>query len=132
MSKPTTNPNRAAQNGFRTDGPKPGPTAPKAKPATKVEAAPKSKATKVEAAPKPAKAPKPVVHCGCGCGAEVRSRFLPGHDAKLHSRQLAEARAALPPKLCGCGCGAEVQRRFKPGHDARFHAAIKAAAKAAA
>jgi predicted nuclease with RNAse H fold len=26
--------------------------------------------------------------CGCGCGAEVRRRYLPGHDAKLKSRLL--------------------------------------------
>lgn len=27
--------------------------------------------------------------CGCGCGAAVRRRFLPGHDAKLKSHLLA-------------------------------------------
>jgi hypothetical protein len=36
--------------------------------------------------------------CGCGCGAEVRSRYLPGHDAKhksaLVSRSLEGDRAA--------------------------------------
>jgi hypothetical protein len=31
--------------------------------------------------------------CGCGCGAAVRNRFLPGHDAKLKSRLVKEARA---------------------------------------
>jgi predicted nuclease with RNAse H fold len=31
--------------------------------------------------------------CGCGCGAKVRRRFLPGHDAKLKSA-LMRARAA--------------------------------------
>ena len=31
--------------------------------------------------------------CGCGCGARVRRRFLPGHDAKLKSRLLAAWRA---------------------------------------
>ena len=30
--------------------------------------------------------------CECGCGAAVRKRFLPGHDAKLKGRLLAEAR----------------------------------------
>ncbi len=30
--------------------------------------------------------------CMCGCGAPVRRRFLPGHDAKLRSRLLAEWR----------------------------------------
>jgi hypothetical protein len=31
--------------------------------------------------------------CECGCGAPVRRRFLPGHDAILKSRLLREARA---------------------------------------
>jgi predicted nuclease with RNAse H fold len=31
--------------------------------------------------------------CGCGCGATVSRRFLPGHDAKLKSRLLREARS---------------------------------------
>jgi hypothetical protein len=31
--------------------------------------------------------------CGCGCGADVRQRYLPGHDAKHKSRLLREARA---------------------------------------
>lgn len=31
--------------------------------------------------------------CECGCGAGVRSRFAPGHDAKLKSTLLREARA---------------------------------------
>jgi hypothetical protein len=30
--------------------------------------------------------------CGCGCGAPVSRRFLPGHDAKLKSRLLRAAR----------------------------------------
>ena len=30
--------------------------------------------------------------CGCGCGALVRRRFLPGHDAKLKSQLLADWR----------------------------------------
>ncbi len=30
--------------------------------------------------------------CGCGCGAPVSRRFLPGHDAKLKSRSLRAAR----------------------------------------
>ena len=30
--------------------------------------------------------------CQCGCGSEVRRSFLPGHDAKLKSRLLAETR----------------------------------------
>ena len=31
--------------------------------------------------------------CECGCGSPVRRRFLPGHDARLRSRLLAQARA---------------------------------------
>ena len=31
--------------------------------------------------------------CGCGCGATVRRRYLPGHDAKHRSKLLAEMRA---------------------------------------
>jgi hypothetical protein len=31
--------------------------------------------------------------CECGCGAPVRRRFLPGHDAILKSRLLAATRA---------------------------------------
>lgn len=30
--------------------------------------------------------------CRCGCGAPVARRFLPGHDAKLKSRLVKEAR----------------------------------------
>jgi hypothetical protein len=30
--------------------------------------------------------------CGCGCGADVKRRFLPGHDAKLKSSLLRRAR----------------------------------------
>lgn len=30
--------------------------------------------------------------CGCGCGRPVKRRFLPGHDAKLKSRLVKEAR----------------------------------------
>jgi predicted nuclease with RNAse H fold len=31
--------------------------------------------------------------CECGCGATVRNRFLPGHDAKLKSRLMRDCRA---------------------------------------
>lgn len=40
-----------------------------------------------EPAPRPT-APNGGVLCGCGCGALVRRRFLPGHDATLKSRLL--------------------------------------------
>jgi hypothetical protein len=31
--------------------------------------------------------------CECGCGQPVRNRFMPGHDARLKSRLVREARA---------------------------------------
>ena len=34
----------------------------------------------------------PTKVCGCGCGAPVARRFKPGHDAKLKSLLLREAR----------------------------------------
>lgn len=37
--------------------------------------------------------PEGMRNCGCGCGAVVRNRFLPGHDAKLKSRLVKEARS---------------------------------------
>lgn len=43
--------------------------------------------------------------CQCGCGAEVKRRFLPGHDAKLKSRLLTEAREGSE------AAAAELQRR---------------------
>jgi len=36
--------------------------------------------------------PDGMSNCWCGCGAVVRNRFLPGHDAKLKSRLVKEAR----------------------------------------
>jgi uncharacterized protein DUF429 len=33
--------------------------------------------------------------CECGCGLAVRRRFLPGHDARLRSRLLKEARSGM-------------------------------------
>ena len=33
--------------------------------------------------------------CECGCGHPVRRRFLPGHDARLRSRLLVEARVGM-------------------------------------
>jgi predicted nuclease with RNAse H fold len=33
--------------------------------------------------------------CGCGCGAPVKSRFLPGHDAKLRSQLLRSVREGI-------------------------------------
>lgn len=39
--------------------------------------------------------PRPATgrQCGCGCGSPVARRFLPGHDAKLKSRLVKEARS---------------------------------------
>jgi hypothetical protein len=38
----------------------------------------------VQAGTAATKAPKFLNACGCGCGQPCKSRFLPGHDAKLH------------------------------------------------
>lgn len=45
--------------------------------------------------------------CECGCGRPVRRRFLPGHDARLRSRLLKEARAgsAARKELARLGWG---------------------------
>lgn len=51
----------------------------------------KAEAAKGEAKAEKAKKPAKVVevrHCLCGCGAQCKSRFLPGHDARLHSAVL--------------------------------------------
>ncbi|HET7713897.1 MAG TPA: hypothetical protein VFK94_06680 [Patescibacteria group bacterium] len=53
--------------------------------AAEAEAKAAREAAKAVRAPK---AERPLVECGDGCGAMVRSRFLPGHDAKLKSRLL--------------------------------------------
>lgn len=37
--------------------------------------------------------------CACGCGRPVRRRFLPGHDAKLKSRLVKEARSGSEAAL---------------------------------
>lgn len=36
--------------------------------------------------------------CLCGCGAETKSRFRPGHDAKLKSRLINTALDESAPK----------------------------------
>lgn len=53
----------------------------------------KPKAEKA-AAPRAAAKSKDPRACECGCGENTKGgRFRPGHDAKLHSRQKAEAAA---------------------------------------
>jgi hypothetical protein len=42
---------------------------------------------------RPARAAADPRLCECGCGSPVRRRFLPGHDGRLRSRLLTEARA---------------------------------------
>jgi hypothetical protein len=37
------------------------------------------------------KTDKALTPCECGCGADSKSRFLPGHDAKLKSRLVTQA-----------------------------------------
>src|SRR5262249_37755325 len=51
-------------------------------------------------AARPARGPRPG---GCGWGARVRKRFVPGHAARLRGRLLAEARA-------GTAARAELER----------------------
>lgn len=51
----------------------------------------KNAAPKAAAAPKPPKPAKVANKCGCGCGGETFRTFLPGHDAKLKGRLIAEA-----------------------------------------
>jgi predicted nuclease with RNAse H fold len=50
--------------------------------------------------------------CECGCGRPVRRRFLPGHDSKLKSRLLREARAgdAARAELARLGWSKFVER----------------------
>lgn len=43
---------------------------------------------------KPAKAAKPQVECGCGCGVLVNRRFLPGHDGRLKGDLIRRIKAA--------------------------------------
>jgi hypothetical protein len=50
--------------------------------ATQTKAGPKK--VQVAKAAKAETGPKLLNLCGCGCGAGVKSRFQPGHDAKLH------------------------------------------------
>ena len=59
------------------------------------------KAVQAGAAPKQ---PKFLNACGCGCGQPCKSRFLPGHDAKLHGwvKKLAAGVMSLdelPPQV---------------------------------
>lgn len=37
------------------------------------------------ALPKAARKPKPLHDCECGCGGQTHSRFVPGHDSRLHA-----------------------------------------------
>ncbi len=54
----------------------------------------KRKPAKAQAKPKAAARSKDPRACECGCGENTKGgRFRPGHDAKLHSRQKAEAAA---------------------------------------
>lgn len=50
--------------------------------------------TTTEATPRPKKT-KPTVACWCGCGGQTKSRFVPGHDARFHSRAKQVARGTL-------------------------------------
>jgi predicted nuclease with RNAse H fold len=57
-------------------------------PVTKLLRKPASSAGRSSTRPRSVllRAQRPTTWCECGCGAEVRRRFLPGHDAKLRSQ----------------------------------------------
>lgn len=69
--------------------------------AKKAAPAPRAaKPAKAPKAPKPAKALNP---CTCGCGAQTLARFLPGHDARLHSLVLKISRGQANKALLPAG-----------------------------
>lgn len=82
--------------------------------------------------------------CMCGCldaeGKPVMTkggRFLPGHDAKYHSKMNGGGKHAPKPCLCGCldpeGKPAMTRGgKFLPGHDAKYHSRMRQEEKAAA
>jgi hypothetical protein len=53
--------------------------------------------------------------CGCGCGAEVRRKYLPGHSKRV---EFAGRRVYKP---CLCGCGEYTVYRFAQGHASRIN-----------
>ena len=50
---------------------------------------------KLPALPRGATKQKPEVDCACGCGAQTRSTFYPGHDSRLKGWALRIARNVL-------------------------------------
>lgn len=88
------------QEGYETDMPAAGLTEKQEAALREAKAAPVTKpAARPARAERPARETTPGQRsprdCECGCGAQTKGgRFIPGHDAKLHARQRAEAKAA--------------------------------------
>lgn len=45
--------------------------------------------------PRAPRKPKPVRPCECGCGGSTKSRFVPGHDGRLHGWVLRVERGVI-------------------------------------
>lgn len=45
--------------------------------------------------PRAPRKPKPVRPCECGCGGSTKSRFVPGHDGRLHGWVLRVERGVV-------------------------------------
>lgn len=80
-------------------------------------------------AKKAPKAKKDLPQCLCGCGAKVgspRSRFRPGHDAKVHSMWVTE-----PAKLSPAAQAFAKEKGWTRGGDAKAKAKPAKAKKSA-
>jgi hypothetical protein len=62
---------------------------------------------------------KQIKHCECGCGAEVKNRFVHGHYARLHppnpKRKIEQVMIE-----CGCGCGELFEKYGSQGRPRKF------------
>ena len=62
---------------------------------------------------------KQIKYCECGCGAEVKNRFVHGHYARLHppnpKRQIEQEIIK-----CGCGCGELFEKYGSQGRPRKF------------
>lgn len=91
INEPTPKPTKAARKAAKADNKK------KAAKAQAKAEAPDLSDQEIEAIEAEVRS-KTVRPCGCGCGAETRASFLPGHDAKLRSRLMTEARTRKASK----------------------------------
>ena len=70
---------------------------------------------------------KQIKHCECGCGAEVKNRFVHGHYARLHPPN-PKRKITQEIIQCACGCGNTLEkygsqgrvRKFISGHNLKF------------